>query len=196
MKSAPGLAANISRVRFARIQMHRNLVDWTKWFEVGPKRQICHRERLSRNRRETGCSAFGLSTICTNFRLLPLPVAIGKVTVPYLGLSLAERTFPPLILPWKHRFLGCGRGQIYGGNVNLVVSRRAIALPTIYDPFRHSYYRPRENRNQRRCSAHFHRPRTIDCCRRFRRSILRAFPTLHTFADFRTYFLDAPPLCR
>ena len=124
-------------------------------------------------------------------------VAVGQITIPDPRHSLTERTLPSLAMHREGRLLGCWRGQINCGNVNLIVSRRAITLPAIHDPFRHVFYRPRRNLNQRLCTASFHRSRRIDGCRQFRRSLLREFLMLHSFAAaLRTCWLDARPLCR
>ncbi len=188
VKCATGLAANISRIRFLSIQAHWNMVDWAKRLEVGPKRLVCHRERLSRDRGGTRQSIFVCQILSTaTWTFYPSHVAIRQVTVPDPRLPFAVRTFPSFALHRKRWLLGRWRGQINRGNVNPVIGRRAITLPTIYDPFRHAFYRPRKNRNQRRRTARFHRSRINTRCRQFRRSILRAFPMLHTFgANFRT----------
>ncbi len=125
--------------------------------------------------------------IYPNWGFRPSRVAVRQVTVPDLRLSLAQGAFPPLPLHRNRRLLGRGCSQINRRIINLVISRRAIALPTIHDPFRHAFYRPRKNLNQRRCTARGHFSRISTRCRQCRRSILRAVPMLHRFAaDLRT----------
>ena len=102
--------------------------------------------------------------IYPNWHFRPSRVAVRQIAVPYLRLSLAQGAFPPLPLHRKRRLLGRGGSQINRRIINLVISRRAITLPTIHDPFRHAFYRPRKNLNQRRCTARGHFSRINTRC--------------------------------
>src|SRR6267378_7745480 len=72
-----------------------------------------------------------LALIYPNWHFRPSRVAVRQIAVPDMRLALAQGAFPPIPFHRKQRLLGRRCSQINRRIINLVISKRAITLPTI-----------------------------------------------------------------